>query len=64
MASGNSEPDIEWEYVPIPFEDTDDKKEIEVIHRKYEILKKQGKKSSLVVYHFHLILKKIQKETV
>ena len=30
MASGNSEPDIEWEYVPIPFEDTDDKKEIEV----------------------------------
>ena len=30
MASGNSEPDIEWEYVPIPFEDTDDKKAVEV----------------------------------
>ena len=29
MASGNSEIDFEWEYVPIPFEDTDDKKAVE-----------------------------------
>ena len=28
--SGNCGPDFEWEYVPIPLEDTDDKKAVEV----------------------------------